>query len=105
MKMTLVLSAVCLIFGSISLAFAQQRMPPAREDCIPYNAARLEVINKGEKGWLLTDDGGNHWMAWLDNEADAEAALVVAKQHNKMCFIGRNNRRSNRRNYIIQYWK
>ena len=84
---------------------AQQVVPIVREDCIRYNPGALEVIDEGERGWLLTDDGGRHRMLGLDNKEDAEAALALAKRHRAMCFIGRNNRRPNRRDYIVQYWK
>lgn len=41
----------------------------------------------------------------LDNEQDAKAALAMAKQHTSQCFIGRDNKRPNRKDYIIQYWQ
>ena len=83
----------------------QKIVPIVREDCIRYNPEALEVIYEGERGWLLTEDGGRHRMLGLDNKEDAEAALALAKRHKAMCFIGRNNRRPNRRDYIVQYWK
>ena len=83
----------------------QKIVPVVREDCIKYNPEALEIIDEGERGWLLTDDGGRHRMLGLDNKEDAGAALALAKRHKAMCFIGRNNRRPNRRDYIVQYWK
>lgn len=89
----------------VAVAHTQRSGRRAPEDCIPYDGSRLSIIDEGERGWLLSDDGGNHRMAMFDNEPDAALGLEVARQHNQMCFIGRNNRRSNRKTYIVQYWK
>ena len=108
-KSVLVIAAVVLVVTiSVTLAsyaLGQKTVPGFREDCIGYNPERLEVIDEGERGWLLTDDGGRHRMLGLDDRDDAEAALALAKRHRAMCFIGRNNRRPNRGAYIVQYWK
>ncbi len=80
---------------------------PARvltlEDCLPYNPAKLSIVNDGAQGWLLTD--GTSRMLMLDNQADAQKALALAKRHTAHCFIGRDNKRTNRRDYIVEYWK
>ena len=73
------------------------------EDCLPYNPSNLEIRNEGASGWLLTD--GNSRMVMLDNRADAEQALGVASGSSRHCFIGRNNNRPNRKDYITQYWR
>jgi len=73
------------------------------EDCLPYNPQNLQIKNEGASGWLLTD--GSSRMLILDNEADAKNALAMAKRHTSHCFIGRGNNRSNRQNYIVNYWK
>lgn len=74
------------------------------EDAIRYNPNNLFIVDEGESGWLLTE-GGSHRMMMLDNKQDAEEALAVAKRHNYYCFIGRNNNRPNRRDYIVEYFK
>lgn len=74
-----------------------------REDCIPYNVRALRIVDEGALGWLLTD--GNSRMLGLDNEADAKAALALAKKYTQHCFIGRGNKRPNRKDYIVHYWK
>jgi len=73
------------------------------EDCISYNPATLRIVDEGANGWLLTD--GFSRMAMYDNRADAEEGLKVARLNAKQCFIGRNNHRPNRRDYIVEYWK
>jgi hypothetical protein len=44
-------------------------------------------------------------MEILDNSSDAQAALQLAQQYSQQCFIGRDNSRSNRSEYIVEYWK
>ena len=73
------------------------------EDCLPYNPALLRIINEGERGWLLTD--GRSRMVMVDNETDAYAVLNMARKYSQHCFIGRGNKRPNRKNYIVEYWK
>jgi len=73
------------------------------EDCISYNTSGLRIENEGANGWLLTD--GNSRMVTLDNQADAEQALTVTRRFTKECFIGRNNTRPNRSDYIMRYWR
>ena len=73
------------------------------EDCLPYNPAKLSIVNDGAQGWLLTDSTSR--MLMLDNQADAQKALALAKRHTAHCFIGRDNKRTNRRDYIVEYWK
>jgi len=74
------------------------------QDCIPYNPANLEVtLEAGIDGWFLVDDDMS--MELFENEADAQKALNVAKHYTNQCFIGRDNNRTNRKDYIVEYWK
>ena len=74
----------------------------SRQDCLPYNPNSLRIVNEGARGWLLTDGGSR--MKMLDNRADAERALALARRHTAHCFIGRDNRRPNRSDFIMEYW-
>jgi hypothetical protein len=74
------------------------------EDVIKYDPSKLFIVDEGANGWLLTE-GGTHRMMLLDNKQDAEEALAVAKQNNYYGFIGRNNNRPNRREYIVEYFR
>jgi hypothetical protein len=76
--------------------------PIPSNDCLPYDTNALRLQNEGDRGWLLTDDRSR--MLVLDNQQDAENALALAKRHTAQCFIGRNNRRPDRGNYIVAYW-
>ncbi len=75
---------------------------PALTDCLPYDPGKLRITDEGTRGWLLTD--GSSRMKVLDNGTDAQAALAVAQRHTSHCFIGRDNTRPNRANYIVEFW-
>jgi hypothetical protein len=72
------------------------------EDCIAYNVAGLKIV-KESNDWLLTD--GNSRMLILDNQSDAKDTLLLAQSFKFQCFIGRNNSRPDRKDFIVQYWK
>lgn len=71
-------------------------------DEIAYDPRRLVVVPKGSLGWMLTD--GRMSMRLFDNPVDARNGLRVARRHTKQCFVGRDNPRTNRRDYILEYW-
>jgi len=75
----------------------------AGEDCIVYDPALLKTLRDRNVGWLVTD--GSNTVATLDEELDARRAMQVAKGYRKHCYLGRNNRRPNRNNFIIEYWR
>ena len=72
-------------------------------DCISYNENNLSIRNEGASGWLLTD--GSSRMFMLDDRGDATQAKQIAENNSKQCFIGRNNSRTNRKSYIVNYWQ
>jgi len=72
------------------------------QDCLPYDPTHLSVVDEGSSGWLLTD--GVSRMKELDNATDAQNALALARMHTAHCFIGRDNTRANRSEYIVEYW-
>jgi hypothetical protein len=71
-------------------------------DELPYDPRKLRYVNEGERGWLLTD--GTSRMKMFDNKEDARNGLRVARRHTRHGFIGRDNPRSNRIDYITEYW-
>jgi hypothetical protein len=91
------------VLGGMTYRVEVPRISPDKEDCITYNPEKLYVIDEGKSGWLLTD--GISRMLKLSNAQDADATLKLAKQHHYQCFIGRNNNRTDRKDYIVQYWK
>lgn len=71
-------------------------------DAIAYDPARLVVVDRGALGWMLTD--GRMSMRLFDNAEDARNGLRIARRHNRQCFVGRDNPRTNRRDYLLEYW-
>ena len=71
-------------------------------DEISYDPSRLVVVDRGALGWMLTD--GRMSMRLFDNAEDARNGLRVARRYNRQCFVGRDNPRPNRRDYILEYW-
>lgn len=71
-------------------------------DEIPYDPEKLRIVDEATAGWLLTD--GRMRMKMFDNKEDARNGLCVARRHTRQCFVGRDNPRGNRRDYIIEYW-
>lgn len=71
-------------------------------DELPYNPSNLRIVNEGAKGWLLTD--GRSRMKMFHDAEDARNGLRVARRHTIHGFVGRDNPRSNRIDYIMEYW-
>jgi hypothetical protein len=71
-------------------------------DEIAYNPRTLRIVDEGAKGWLLTD--GVSRMKLLDNKEDARNAMLVARRYTRQGFVGRDNSRQNRIDYITEYW-
>lgn len=77
--------------------------PLTKVDGIPYNPTNVVAEDLDDKGWRLKE--GNHWMLMAHDMNDGLAILRVVERHTRMCFIGRNNRRPNRKSYIMTYWE
>lgn len=71
-------------------------------DEIHYNPRTLRIVNEGANGWLLTD--GFSRMKMFDNKEDARNAMAVARRYTRQGFVGRDNPRQNRIDYITEYW-
>jgi hypothetical protein len=72
------------------------------DDCLLYNPKELKIVDEGASGWLLTD--GRSRMLLLDNKQDAEKALALAQRYTAHCFIGRENTKPNRDEFVHEYW-
>lgn len=70
-------------------------------DYITYNPNNLQIIKESNR-WLLTD--GRSRMKIFATEEDAQNGLKVARRHNRQCFVGRDNKRSNRKDFIFEFW-
>lgn len=74
-----------------------------KTDAIPYNPDAAIAVDRGALGWQIQD--GASMLALADHAADAAAMLEVIKRHRRVCFIGRDNHRPNRKDYIMTYWE
>ena len=77
--------------------------PLTKTDTIPYNPNDVVAQDLDGKGWRLQE--GNHWMLLAHDLNDALVILQVVERHSRICFIGRNNKRPNRKGYIMTYWE
>jgi hypothetical protein len=73
-----------------------------REDCDPYDPARIE-IRPDSPGWTVFD--GTTRVARLFFEEDAARILVVARQHQARCYIGRGRTYSDGRQFATSYFR
>jgi hypothetical protein len=71
-------------------------------DEIAYNPRTLRIVDQGASGWLLTD--GASRMKMFDNKEDARNGMCVAHRYTRQGFVGRDNPRANRIDYIMEYW-
>lgn len=73
------------------------------EDVQPYNPDKLHILHQEEEDlWVLTD--GNQLEKPFASREDARNALRIARRHNRRCFIGRDNPRENKVDYIFEFW-
>lgn len=75
-----------------------------REDCVPYNPSTLRLIDEGQLGWLISRDDGASFMV-MDTKDDADVMMGVFRAHSAFCYVGRDNKRANHREYVQAYWK
>ena len=80
--------------GSSGLAYE----PLTKVDGIPYNPTNVVAEDLDAKGWRLKE--GRHWMLMAHDMNDALGILRIVERHTRMCFIGRDNRRSDRKSYV-----
>lgn len=76
---------------------------PPQRDCLPYDPATLRIEDESPNGFLLANSQSR--MAVLDTRPEAEDLLTIAKAFTNRCFIGRDNRRANRRDFLLTYWE
>jgi hypothetical protein len=79
------------------------REPLTKTDRICYNPSNLTINYMGDNGWRLQD--GGHYLVIAHDRKDAKAMFDIFKQFNYTCYIGRNNQRPDRKNYIMTYFE
>jgi hypothetical protein len=74
----------------------------AVQDCIPYDRNNLAVTQSGSD-WQLADPGST--IGLFSTQADANAAVMVLKHTNNICYVGRDQAPGpNRLAYITNYF-
>ena len=64
-------------------------------DCLPYDRNAIYIVDEGANGWLLTD--GISRMLMFDNQTDAQQALDLLRNYDRICYIGRGT------DYVMTY--
>ena len=100
----IVLCAAMLGLVTLGVAALVAQTHAVREDCTAYTASDLRLVDRGDRGWELGRNDGAIFMT-LDTRQDADTLLTVFKAHSAFCYVGRDNRRRNRSDYVYHYWK
>lgn len=87
--------------GRTYLAACDPPAPEAPVDVLSYDPAHLQIKDEEPNGWLLE---GSSRMKMFASQEDALNGLAVARRYRGHGFVGRNNARPNRRDYIVEYW-
>lgn len=84
------------------------REPLSRTDCSTYDPAYARAVDLGAAGWSIVEAAPGrrvHSLLMAHDMDDALAALHLVQRHRRICHIGRDNRRPNRKDYIMTYWE
>lgn len=73
----------------------------ANPDCLTHSPDAIDIRNQNGAFQVVS---GNQLMATFGSAADAELMRSVASLHDRQCFIGRDNERANRQDFIVGYW-
>lgn len=77
---------------------------PSPADCVGHNPSNVSILYTASGPlWQIVD--GSHALMAFKRSADATAGLALAKAYKTHCFIGRGNTRTNRAQYIMDYWR
>jgi hypothetical protein len=76
----------------------------APNDCSGYDPASIG-ITQALNPPLWTVVGGSELFFNLESQADANDAATLMRAYNTLCFVGRNNQRPNRKDFIVHYWQ
>jgi hypothetical protein len=93
-----------VVVALIGMGHLSAQPPRSGEDCVPYDPAALQLIDAGPIGWRI-NSGDDAMFMITDTKEDADAMMAVFKAHSALCYVGRNTKRYNRRDYVHAYWK
>jgi hypothetical protein len=79
---------------------------PSPADCVSYNPNNLKVDGSGASGTFIVSDGSTvvERLHGQDNQV-GQQALALAQRYRTHCYIGRNNNRAEKGDYIFDYWR
>ncbi len=72
-------------------------------DCDAYSPSSLQIRAQEDSSWLLTD--GVALQVRLDDQQDAQSALLLATRHTQRCFIDRRPNGGTETQFLAQYWE
>lgn len=104
MKTRTIMCAAAALIATIGMVQMVAQTSRVREDCIPYNPLTLRLTDAGERGWHISREDGARFIG-LDTREDAEVMMAVFKAHSSLCYVGRDNNRPNRMDFVHHYWK
>jgi len=79
---------------------------PTNADCVSYNPNNLTVDGSGSTGTFIVSDG-NTIVIRVHGQTDdvGQEALALAQRYTRHCYIGRDNNRDPKGDYIFDYWR
>jgi hypothetical protein len=77
----------------------------APTDCVTYDPSNVTVDGSGASGTFVVSSGSTVVMR-LHGQDDmvGQQALALAQRYKEHCYIGRNNTRDPKGDYIFDYW-
>jgi hypothetical protein len=73
------------------------------EECTPYDPSAVTITERGPEGFAVIS--GKQLYLLTDTRADAQQIWDLARRSSSHCLIGSRNRRENRRDFLVEYWK
>ena len=81
----------------------------SKRDVNPYKPQNVSVRYDASLGyWRVVEklpNNSEHCMLIADNMADALAMLSVVERYTKICFVGRDNKKTNYKDYVMTYFE
>jgi hypothetical protein len=73
------------------------------EECASYDPAATTITERGPEGFAVVS--GRQLFLLADSRTDAQQVWDLARHSSSHCLIGGKNRRENRRDFTVEYWK
>jgi hypothetical protein len=79
---------------------------PSPGDCVSYNPNNLKLAGSAAGGTFTVSDGPTV-VERLHGQVDqvGDQALALARRYRTHCYLGRNNNRDEKGDYIFDYWR